>query len=375
LAFLLAAAPLRAVPEPPAGATAAADFDLRLQSGLRALYNLDYDAARATFGLFAEQFPGDPMGHYALATTDWWELTNEFDEDDPALEARFLDRARRTVELARLRVRESDPLGEARLCLGGALGLIARWEAIEGKWLAAYRHGRQAFKAQKEAVEVNPELYDAYLGVGMFHYYAATLPSVVKVLAKLMFGGNKKQGLDEIRLAMEKGRFSRTAAQLFLVGIYLNTEKDYAAALELIRAGRREFPESPFFHLVEMMALENSRLWEEMRREARDFLARVERGEPFYRRKYLARGHLLLGNSHLVEKRPAAALEEYDLVLRDFPSEDRWITWTHLYRGKALDALGRRAEALEAYRAVRKRRDVWGLHDQAEALIDKPYSY
>jgi hypothetical protein len=60
------------------------------------------------------------------------------------------------------------------------MGLLARWEAITGHWHAAYRHGRQAFKAQQKAIEINPAQYDAYLGVGIFHYYTATLPAGVK---------------------------------------------------------------------------------------------------------------------------------------------------------------------------------------------------
>lgn len=372
VAFVFSAASAREE-DPPASATAGTEFDDRLQEGLRALYSLDYDRARATFRLFIDEFPHDPVGPYAMTTTDWWELTNEFDEKNPELEDKFLGGAWRTAELSRRRIREGDTRGEAHLCLGGALGLISRWDAIQGKWLAAYRHGKQAFNAQKKALEINPRLYDAYLGVGMFHYYTATLPHVVKILAKLIFGGNKEQGLKEIRWAMEKGRFSRTAAQLFLVGIYNNTEKDYAAALDLVRAGRREFPHSSFFHFVEMLTLENARDWTSLRREAHDFLFRIDRKEPSYRTKYRHRAYLALGNSYFGEGKPAEALENYNRAIHEFPAEDRWLTWTHLCRGKAFDLLGERDKALADYRTVLKRRNVWGLHDQAEDYIEKPY--
>jgi hypothetical protein len=163
------------------------------------------------------------------------------------------------------------------------LGLVARWDALQGHWLAAYRKGKQAFTLQKEAIAANPALYDAYLGPGIFHYYVAVLPAGVKTLARMVFGGSKEQGLDEIRLAMTHGQFSKTAARLFLVNIYTNNEKEPDTALALLREGRvTDFPDSPFFHLVELMVLDEAQRWDELETGAVDFLARIDAGQPFY---------------------------------------------------------------------------------------------
>ncbi len=348
----------------------AAEYDRLIREGLRALYYLDYASARARFQELTDEFPESPMGAYATATAVWWELTNEFDEKNPALEKEFLDAAGKSAQAARAALKKGDPTGEASLCLGGALGLQARWEAINGQWLSAYRHGRQAFKDQKKAIEINPQMYDAYLGVGIFHYYTATLPAVVKVLAKLIFGGNKQEGLSEIQTAMEKARFSRTAARLFLVGIYINNEKDPRRALALVREGRQEFSGSPFFQLLEMLTLEETHDWDDLERESRDFLARIDRKEPFYSPAYAHRGLFSLGNSFLGRGRPAEAMEIYNRILKEFPSEDRWVTMTYLNRGRAHDRLGERDLALADYNAVLKRRDVWELHEKAEKYIE-----
>ncbi|MBI4396244.1 MAG: tetratricopeptide repeat protein [Elusimicrobia bacterium] len=350
-----------------------AGVDDDVAAGLSALYNLNYEEAQRNFHAITEQSPGNPLGPYALTTALWWELTNEYDEKNPALEREFLAAANRAIVFAKKKSEDEDASGLSHLCLGGALGLKSRWEAIQGQWIKAYLHGKQAFKAQERAIELNPELYDAYLGVGIFHYYTATLPATVRVLARLVFGGNKEQGLNEIRLAMAKGHFSRTAARLFLIGIYNNTEKDYPAALALVREGRKEFPQSSFFHFVELLTLENARDWEGVRAGAHDFLARVERQEPSYLKKYVHRAYFSLANSYLGENRPPEALAIYNSILEKYPLEDRWISLTYLNRGKAFDLLGRREEALKDYRAVLKRRDVWGLHDQAKELIDRPH--
>lgn len=348
--------------------------DAAINSALTALYNLDHARAQAEFQTMADQYPDNPIGSYGLTTALWWELTNEFDENNDALEKKFLDAAQTTIKLTDQRMKAGgDPDGVARLCRGGSLGLVARWDALQGHWLAAYRKGKQAFVLQKEAIAANPALYDAYLGPGIFHYYVAVLPAGVKTLARMVFGGSKEQGLDEIRLAMTHGQFSKTAARLFLVNIYTNNEKDPDTALALLREGRADFPESPFFQLVELMVLDEAQKWDELETGALDLLARIDAGQPFYSQRLRHRGAFVLANSFLGRGNAAQALTEYDRILAAVTIDDRWITMTYLNRGKAHDLLGQRDQALADYRTVLKRRDVWGLHDQAKELKRRPY--
>lgn len=345
--------------------------DALIEKGLNALYNLDYAEAKEGFKELTARYPDSSAGLYAQTTALWWELTNEFDEENPSLEREFLAMADRTADLARKNIKEGDPTGQERLCLGGALGLKSRWEAIQGQWIKAYFNGRKAVAAQKEAIKINPELYDAYLGVGIYNYYTAVLPGAVKVLARIVaIKGDRSEGLKQIDLAMKNGLFSRTAAQLFLVNIYLNNEKNPAEALRLIREGRKEFPQSSFFHVVEMLALEASQDWPALRAQAEDYMARIDKGVPSYRKTYANRGYYFLGNSYLGEKAGAKALAAYGTAIRDHASEDRWTTMVYLNRGKAHDLLGQRDQAVSDYKAVLKRRDVWQLHDQAKKLLN-----
>lgn len=354
-------------------ATVDARMNATIDEALTALYNLDIREAKAKFNLLSAQYPEHPIGLYGFTTTLWWELTNEYDEKNDTLEKEFRASVEQTIQRTRALIKTGDPSGVGHLCLGGALGLQARWDAIQGHWLAAYRHGKRAFDIQSKAIEINPELYDAYLGPGIFHYYVAVLPATVKLFARMIFGGSKEQGLQEIRLAMTQGQFSRTPARLFLVNIYANNEKDPTTALALLREGRKGFPDSPFFHFVELLLLGDAHEWDTLESEAQDFLARIKSGHPNYGPRFEHRGLYALANSYLGRKETDRALALYTRVLEDFPFEDRWISLSYLNRGKTYDLLGRREEALADYRMVLHRRDVWELHDQAKALIQRPF--
>ncbi|MBK8576499.1 MAG: tetratricopeptide repeat protein [Elusimicrobia bacterium] len=354
-------------------ATVNEHMNTEIDAALTDLYNLDIDKAKTGFRQMIDQYPEHPMGLYGLTTSLWWELTNEYDEKNETLEKEFLATARQTIAMTNTLIQQGDPSGVGRLCQGGALGLVARWDAIQGRWMSAYRNGKQAFDLQSKAIEINPELYDAYLGPGIFHYYVAVLPAAIKFFARMVFGGSKTQGLEEIRLSMTRGRFSRTAARLFLVNIYTNNEKDPTTALTLLREGRKDYPDSPFFHFIELLILEEAKEWDALETGAEDFLNRIKTNQPYYAPKLEHRGLFALANSYLGKRQTDKALTLYNRILNDFPFEDRWISMATLNRGKTNDLLGRREDALADYRAVLKRRDVWQLHDKAKALIRRPY--
>ena len=62
------------------------------------------------------------------------------------------------------------------------------------------------------------------MGLGIFDYFAATLPAIVRVLSALGKSGDPKVGLTELQEAAEKGIYSRTPSQLFLTQIYTEME-------------------------------------------------------------------------------------------------------------------------------------------------------
>lgn len=359
-----------------AGSVRAADaaVDTLIDTGLEAMYNLDYARSRAAFDELATRFPQNPIGPYGRATILWWELTNEYDEQNDALEKEFLAAVQDTVVKTRALAKNGDPTGLIRLCGGGALGLKGRWDAIGGHWLAAYRAGKQAYNLQSAAIKANPAMYDAYLGPGIFHYMVATLPAAAKVIGRMMFGGSKEQGLQEIRLTMEKGRFAKTAARLFLVNIYVNNEKDPAAALALLREGRAAYPQSPFFHYVELLILEEAKDWPALEAGAKDYLAKIHAGAPHYSPRFEHMGLFALANAHRGAGRLEDALALYSRVVTRPARDDRWVSLAYLNRGKTFDLLGRREDALADYRTVLKRRDVWQLHDKARDRVRRPHA-
>jgi tetratricopeptide (TPR) repeat protein len=69
----------------------------------------------------------------------------------------------------------------------------------------------------------------------------------------------------------------------------------------------------------------------------------------------------------------AQAIERYKAVVDGPKSEKGLVTLAHLHAGKALDALGRRAEATKEYKIVLQQKNVYDSHYLAKKLQEKPY--
>ena len=69
----------------------------------------------------------------------------------------------------------------------------------------------------------------------------------------------------------------------------------------------------------------------------------------------------------------AAAISRYKEVHRWPKSDQGLISLAHLHVGEALDALGKRDEAMAEYQVVLKRENVFDSHKLAGQYVKKPY--
>ncbi len=99
-------------------------------------------------------------------------------------------------------------------------------------------------------VEIDSTYYDAYFGLGVYHYYADVMPKLVKTASRLIgVEGDRRQGLYELKLAAEKGSYARAEAAYFLGKIYAYMEEDHQKAHECFRFLSTQYPENAGFLL------------------------------------------------------------------------------------------------------------------------------
>ena len=114
----------------------------------------------------------------------------------------FKKRIDRAIEVAEVRVDKDGADSYDFFYLGGALGFKGRFELMKGNWASSFFLARDAIKALKICLEMDPDNNDVLLGLGTFDYYTARLSGVLKFLTYfLLHRGDIEKGLKKLTIA------------------------------------------------------------------------------------------------------------------------------------------------------------------------------
>ena len=347
------------------------DLDEAIKAGLNELYNFNFEKSLAIFDAIKDEETEHPMVAFGVASTHWWRISSYVLEADPEESAAFLDSVQNCIKLSEQMIKNGDSTGEGHLVLGGALGLLGRWQATNRQWMSAYFGGKKAYRHLSKALKINPQLKDAYMGKGIFDYFVDTLPAVIRTLVFIGQGGDPKVGLSELEEAANHGIYSKTPSKLFLTQIYTESEKKPEKALEVLNSLRLDHPQSPFIHMMKIIGLYNAHQTEELRRDAFEFKKNVDL--KIYSSDFSSEAHFAMALANFKEKKWKEASKYFDMARTSGNDKNPWRTWAALYLGYCYDALEQREEAVQQYKWVLKQLRRWGSHDHAKAHLSRPF--
>lgn len=348
------------------------EMDRLVLAGIDGIYRMDFDAADAAAREAMALNPDYPHAYLGAAATDFIRYIYGPPQTDDRLVQSFEKKTDVAIAVAQkwLKTHPGDP--QALLVLGSGYGIRARLALERRQYLKGYTNGSSSMKYIRASLKADPEMYDSDLGLGMFDYYVDTIPRFAGWLAKIMLGGNRARGLKELRLAAEKGHFARVAAQLILVEIDTQDEfgaRDPKDAVRLMAEIRRRYPDSSMLHSAHIVALYEAGEYAEGLREADEYMARVRSGK--YRASNLSMACSLRGANLWGLGRTEEALAEFKTGSVEAPLS-RWGVWNRARAGQVLDLLGRRNEALAAYRSAYAEPDKWSLKSAIKPCLSRP---
>jgi len=208
-----------------------------LDDGYHALYNLDFAAAHTHFNQWMTAHPEDCLGSASDAAAY---IFTEFDrlgvldielfaDDnrftsrtrpaiDPALKRGFNDRIAQSERLADAALQHNPKDSNAYYCKAVTSGMQADWASlIDRHEYGAYKFSELASKFAKQALALNPTLYDANLAVGIENYMLSLKPAPIRwILGMAGAGTNKAEGVRLLKLTAEQGHYLAPFARLML---------------------------------------------------------------------------------------------------------------------------------------------------------------
>jgi hypothetical protein len=238
-----------------------------LDQGFRLLYNLDFDQAHQVFLVWQHEHPQDPVGPTAEAAgilfsefhrlgvleaqfyeNDKTFLNREKPDPDSGARDRFnaaLTRAQNAAS-ARLATNASDR--DALFAMTLSSGLQADYAAlIEKRNMSSLHYTREANDWADKLLAVDPTCYDARVATGFSKYIIGSMAAPLRwVLRMGGVSGDKKQGIVELQMTADHGRYLGPFARILLAIAYVR-DKDKAHARELLATLRDEFPKNTLF--------------------------------------------------------------------------------------------------------------------------------
>jgi hypothetical protein len=189
-----------------------------------------------------EARPDHPLGYLIEADVLWWNIYCKWserkyntidawshprpaDDDDDA----DLALADKVARLAEADIAKSDT-AEMELYAGLGYASRARLLGLRYEKMPVARAGVEARKHLLRCLELDPNMADAYLGLGLYNYYVDTLSTLARVLRFFMGipGGDKREGLRELEIASTKGELTSLEARFNMAKSLRNYDRDYA---------------------------------------------------------------------------------------------------------------------------------------------------
>ena len=247
----------------PAPARAAGlDLPPTAERGLQLLYSGQPEEALTEFRKIQAAQPAHPLGYLLEAELRWWQIYCEACEikwnmidawERPRLAAddAYLALTDQGASLADARIAQGDS-AEMQFYAGMAWALRARLLGLREERRATARAGVRAREHFLRCLELDPQLTDAYTGLGLYNYYTDTLSALAKVLRFFMGipGGDKNEGIRQLQIAADSGTVTRAGARFYLAKNLRTYDLDYARSIEIMTPLVVEYPRNPIFQLI-----------------------------------------------------------------------------------------------------------------------------
>lgn len=216
-----------------------------LTIGIRDIYSFKIKEAENYFNSFIKSNPNDPRGYYFLASLNLWKYLGNSREDDFE---RFIELADKSIAKCDKLISEENTLADALYFRGSMYGYKSIAYNKAEKYLEMIWASKNCTSDLNDALKINPNYYDAYLGLGLFKFALSQVPSTFKwALNMIGFEGDINQGLEYIRITAYKGKWAKVEAQYYLAQILTEYFQSYTESSAILKELSIKYPGNLLF--------------------------------------------------------------------------------------------------------------------------------
>lgn len=221
-------------------------LDELINAGIACMHNMATDCATENVNRLLQRAPDDPRSHLLHAAVSYLQFAS--DPDNKEHEKAFNGAVKKTIQLCQRHLARNRVDTDAMFYSGFAYIYAGAYQGKDGNYLRAYWNFKEGLNYLKRVVELDPEYYDAYFGLGLFHYYAEVMPRFIKSLSFILgIEADRRLGLQELQIAAEKGTYLQSVARFMLAYIYQQRESKHEESRQLFAQLVERYPDNIYF--------------------------------------------------------------------------------------------------------------------------------
>jgi predicted Zn-dependent protease len=324
----------------------------RVQAGLKAMYNTEYDKALHLFQEVMQNEPFHPMGPLGYLATRWH--INEINLGYEHRNAYFLKDIEQALQIYQAQIDAHPQRPEYVFFYGTVQGLKARVQLGAKDYWGVLLSTYKAIRSIKVAEARCPDLPDYHIASAVFNYYIGISAPYMKIASWILnISGSKAEGLAGIKAAADRGNYSRYEAQGLIAYLYFYFEGDYRQTLHYAQGLMEEFPQNTYYKSLTAEAL----LGLKQNDKAAAIIKAIKKAVPHLpekqRREYELRLHLLDGTLALNRGELDRAEQELSYFISHYFFELDYELANAYYRLAQVYELQKRpAEAQSCYQKI-----------------------
>ncbi len=224
--------------------------NLRAQTlkGLDLAYNFQFPEAVSAFDQAIAIEPLHPHPYLGKASITFWSLL--LDRSDTTYN-RFLGQADAVIDHADQFIDKYGKDADVLTCLGTIYGERAFAHGRMKSYLKAAWDGKKSHDYFLEALDLDRQWYDAYSGLGMYHYFASFMPKTLQWIVSILgVHGDAERGIKELELAANKGIYQRVVARFYLAELLPWHSEDFDSSAAIFQGLISEYPKNSIFRFA-----------------------------------------------------------------------------------------------------------------------------
>jgi tetratricopeptide (TPR) repeat protein len=217
----------------------------KLSKGLSALYNFDFNSADMSFQEFINVNSEHPSGYYFKSIKNLWIYLDNKNEENLIEFFSYTDTA---INKADILIEGDSTEIFSYYILGSVYYQRAAAYTRNEEYLNALWATKMFHNDFNHILSIDSLYYDAHMGLGLYNFAVSQAPHSWR-WALILTGieGDRKIGLDYLKSASKKGKYTKVDAEFYLSQLYSEFFLNYKESEKYLKALSSKYPRNLLF--------------------------------------------------------------------------------------------------------------------------------